>query len=171
VRVAIALLAVTVIVMGAPFWGNDFGGAVAAAPGFVLLGWLLLGPRVALADGVGAGRRADAAAVGGRGRRAPPGGPTHARGQVLREGGHRISSATLVLAAQGVGEPLDARHSLLVVCLIALAVLVLYLWFMRPRSLRTSSRACPHRVHDRPRAGVVAVLGFALTDSGVSIPG
>ena len=29
--------------MGAPFWGNDFGGAVSAAPGFALLAWLLLG--------------------------------------------------------------------------------------------------------------------------------
>ena len=26
-----------------PFWGNDFGAAVSAAPGFALLGWLLLG--------------------------------------------------------------------------------------------------------------------------------
>src|SRR6185503_14485271 len=42
-RVAIALLVVTVVVMGAPFWGNDFGGAISAAPGFALLAWLLLG--------------------------------------------------------------------------------------------------------------------------------
>ncbi len=32
-RVAIGLLVVTVLVIGAPFWGNDFGGAVSAAPG------------------------------------------------------------------------------------------------------------------------------------------
>ena len=43
VRIAIALLAVTFLVMGVPFWGNDFGGAISVAPGFALLAWLLLG--------------------------------------------------------------------------------------------------------------------------------
>ena len=34
---------VAILNIGAPFWGNDFGGAVSAAPGFALLAWLLFG--------------------------------------------------------------------------------------------------------------------------------
>ncbi len=48
-RIAIALLAVTFVVMGVPFWGNDFGGAISVAPGFALLA--LAAPRRASCGG------------------------------------------------------------------------------------------------------------------------
>ena len=93
-RIAIALLAVTVIVMGAPFWGNDFGGAVSAAPGFALLAWLLLGHELRWRTvWVLVGVLVAAGLVVGAGRRAAPVRPTHARGQVLREGRHRLRRA------------------------------------------------------------------------------
>ena len=42
---AIGMLAVTLLVMAAPPCGGDFGAAIAGAPGFALLAWLLLGRR------------------------------------------------------------------------------------------------------------------------------
>jgi hypothetical protein len=45
-RIAVALLAFTVVVVGAPFFGQDFGGAISAAPAYLLLGLLLYGRRV-----------------------------------------------------------------------------------------------------------------------------
>ena len=36
----------TLVVMAAPPFGGDFGAALAGAPGFALLAWLLLGRRV-----------------------------------------------------------------------------------------------------------------------------
>ena len=46
VLLVIAMLLVTLLVMAAPPWGGDFGAALAGAPGFALLAWLLLGRRV-----------------------------------------------------------------------------------------------------------------------------
>ncbi len=45
-RVAVALLALTVVVVGAPFFGQDFGGAISAAPAYLLLGLLLYDRRI-----------------------------------------------------------------------------------------------------------------------------
>jgi len=45
-RAAVALLTLTVVVVGAPFFGQDFGGAISAAPAYLLLGLLLYGRRI-----------------------------------------------------------------------------------------------------------------------------
>jgi hypothetical protein len=172
VRIAIALLAVTVIVMGAPFWGNDFGGAVAAAPGFVLLGWLLLGHElrwrtvwVLAGVLVAAGLLVGAVDV-----LRPSDQRTHV-GKFFEKAGTDFSSATLVLRRKASENLSTLGHSLLIGCLIALAVLAVYLWFVRPRSLRTLfARVSTARI-TALSLGVVAVLGFALNDSGIAIPG
>jgi len=172
VRVAVALLAVTVIVMGAPFWGNDFGGAIAAAPGFVLLGWLLLGHELRWRTvGVLAGVLVAAGLlVGAVDVLRPADQRTHV-GKFFEKAGTDFSSATLVLRRKASENLSTLGHSLLIGCLIALAVLAVYLWFVRPRSLRTLfARVATARI-TALSLGVVAVLGFALNDSGISIPG
>jgi glucan phosphoethanolaminetransferase (alkaline phosphatase superfamily) len=171
VRVAVTLLAVTVIVMGAPFWGNDFGGAVAAAPGFALLGWLLLGHElrwrtvwVLVGVLVAAGL-----VVGVLDVLRPSDQRTHV-GKFFEKAATDFGGATLVLRRKEAENLSTLGHSLLLVCLIALAVLVAYLWWVRPRSLRTlfgrvsTARAMAFAL------GIVALLGFALNDSGVTIP-
>jgi hypothetical protein len=46
-----------------------------------------------------------------------------------------------------------------------------YLWFVRPRSLRTLFARVDTARATALALGVVAVLGFALNDSGITIPG
>ncbi len=171
-RVAIALLAVIVIVMGAPFWGNDFGGAIAAAPGFVLFGWLLLGHELrwrtvwALAGVlVAAGLL-----VGSVDVLRPADQRTHV-GKFFEKAGTDFSSATLVLRRKASENLSTLAHSLLLGCLIALALLAAYLWFVRPRSLRTLFASVTTARITALSLVVVAVLGFALNDSGITIPG
>ena len=170
-RVAVALLAVTVIVMGAPFWGNDFGGAVAAAPGFALLAWLLLGHElrwrtvwVLVGVLVAAGL-----VVGVVDLLRPSDQRTHV-GKFFEKAGTDFGGATLVLRRKAAENLSTLGHSLLLFCLVALAVLVAYLWWVRPRSLRTLfARVSTARV-TALALGIVAVLGFALNDSGITIP-
>jgi hypothetical protein len=172
IRIAIALLAVTVIVMGAPFWGNDFGGAISAAPGFALLAWLLLGHElrwrtvwvlvgVLVAAGV---------AVGAVDLLRPSDQRTHV-GKFFEKVGTDFDSATLVLRRKAVENLSVLGHSLLLGCLIAAAVLVAYVWWVRPRSLRTLVARVDTARATALALAVVAVLGFALNDSGVTIPG
>jgi hypothetical protein len=172
VQIAVALLAVTVVVMGAPFWGNDFGGAVSAAPGFALLAWLLLGHElrwrtvwVLVGVLVAAGL-----VVGVVDFLRPSDQRTHV-GKFFEKAGTDLGSATLVLRRKASENLSVLGHSLLLGCVIALAVLVVYLWWARPHSLRTLlARVSTARI-TAISLGVVAVLGFALNDSGITIPG
>ncbi len=50
-------------------------------------------------------------------------------------------------------------------------MLVAYLWWVRPRSLRTLFVRVPTARVTAIALGVVGVLGFALNDSGITIPG
>ena len=79
----------------------------------------------------------------------------------------------LVLAywLRGLIEELDLEPpGLLLFALVALVVLAAYLWWVRPRSLRTLfARVSTARV-TAIAFGIVALLGFALNDSGVTIP-
>ncbi len=171
VRVAVALLAVTVVVMGAPFWGNDFGGAVAVAPGFALLAWLLLGHElrwrtvwVLVGVLVAAGL-----VVGAVDLLRPSDQRTHV-GKFFEKAGTDFGAATLVLRRKASENLSTLGHSLLLFCLVALVVLVAYLWWVRPRSLRTLFVRVPTAGATALALGIVALLGFALNDSGVTIP-
>jgi hypothetical protein len=171
VAVAVGLLAVTVVVMGAPFWGNDFGGAVSAAPGFALLGWLLLGHElrwrtvwVLVGVLLGAGL-----VVGAIDVLRPADQRTHV-GKFFEKAGTDFGSATLVLRRKASENLSTLGHSLLLGCLLAFALLVLYLCFTRPRSLRTVFAEVSTARVTAIALGVVTVLGFALNDSGATIP-
>jgi hypothetical protein len=172
VGVGVALLAVTVVVMGAPFWGNDFGGAISVAPGFALLAWLLLGHElrwrtVGVLVGVFV---AAGVAVGGIDLLRPSDQRTHV-GKFFEKVGTDFSSATLVLRRKASENVSVFGHSLLLGCILSLAVLVVYLWWVRPRSLRMLFARVGTAGITAISLAVVAVLGFALNDSGITIPG
>ena len=116
-----ALLAVTVVVMGAPFWGNDFGGALSAAPGFALLGWLLLGHRAAVRTvwvlvGV---LVAAGVVVGLLDLLRPPDQRTHV-GKFFQKVGTDFGGATLVIRRKAAENLSVLGHSVLLVASIAL---------------------------------------------------
>jgi hypothetical protein len=172
VRVGIGLLAVTVVVMAVPFWGNDFGAAISAAPGFALLGWLLLGRElrwrtvwmlvgVLIAAGV---------VVGLVDLLRPSDQRTHV-GKFFEKAGTDFSSATLVLRRKASENLSVLTHSLLLGCIIVVALLLLYLWYVPPRSLPALLERVSTARATALSLLVVAVLGFALNDSGITIPG
>jgi hypothetical protein len=171
-RVAIGLLVVTVVVIGAPFWGNDFGGAVSAAPGFALLGWLLLGHKLRwrTVGGLALVLVASGILVGLVDLLRPPESRTHV-GKFFEKAGTDFGAATLVLRRKLAENLAVLTHSLLAICLLVAAGLVLYLWFARPRTLRTVERRVDTARATGFALAVVAVLGFALNDSGIAIPG
>ena len=171
VRIALGVLAGTVVVMGVPFWGADFGSVLSAVPAFALMGWLLLGRRLRCAAcsalvGAGVGRGAG----GGAGRRAAPGRGPHPRRPVLRADRDDFGGAARD-PSQGGREPLGDRP-----LGAALAV------FVRPaprvpvvgrggRPLRGVLAGIPTTGATVVGFSRSAVLGFVLNDSGITIPG
>jgi hypothetical protein len=167
-----SVVVVTVLVIGAPFWGNDFGGAVSAAPGFVLLGWLLLGHRLRwrTAGVLAAVLVVAGVLVGLLDLLRPPASRTHV-GKFFEKAGADFGAATLVIRRK-LSENLSVlTHSLLALCLVVAAALILVLWLARPYTLRSLVERVDTARATAYSLGVVALLGFALNDSGISIPG
>jgi hypothetical protein len=171
-RVAIGVLAVTIVVMGVPTWGNDFGAVLSALPGFALLGWLLLGHRirartVAAIAGVVVGA---VVAVGLVDLLRAPDQRTHV-GKFFQKVGTDLDGATLVIRRKASANLSVFGHSVLLGTVVVVALLVAFLWYVEPRSLRPLARAIPTAATTVLAFLVVAVLGSALNDSGISIAG
>jgi hypothetical protein len=172
VYAVIAMLAVTLLVMAAPQAGGDFGSALAGAPAFGLFAWLLLGRTLRVrtvailaAVLVGAGLLAGFADL-----MRPRDQQTHV-GRFFDE---------MINGAPGdsfltIRRKLDANlasfgGTKLLWVLPVVAVLVWYLWRVRGGRIRPLYRAVPVVRHTMLALAVVAVLGYALNDSGVAIP-
>ncbi len=63
------------------------------------------------------------------------------------------------------------QHSVLVGMVFVVGLLLAYLWYVRPQSLRGLVAAIPTARPTMLAFLIVAVLGIALNDPGVSIPG
>jgi hypothetical protein len=159
-------------VMGVPFWGNDFGGAISAAPGFALLAWLLLGRELRWKTvwGLAGVLVAAGVAVGLVDLLRPSDQRTHV-GKFFEKTGTDFGAATLVLRRKASENLSVLSHSLLLGSLIALGLLLLYLWFVPPRSLGPLLARVSTARATALALALVAVLGFALNDSGITIPG
>jgi hypothetical protein len=170
--VAIALMAVTVVVIGAPWWGNDFGGVIATAPAFALLAWLLLGHRVRwrtvlLLFGVLA---VTGVAVGFLDLLRPADQRTHV-GRFFHQLLNDPSGALLVVRRKASENWSVLGHSVLLGMVIVVVLLIAYLWLVPPRSLRALVAEIPTARATMLAFVVVAALGFALNDSGITITG
>jgi hypothetical protein len=170
--VALGVLAVTVVVMGVPGWGNDFGAVLSALPGFVLLGWMLLGHRVRARTvaAIAAIVVAAVVAVGLLDLLRAPDQRTHV-GKFFQKVGTDFDGATLVIRRKAANNLSVLGHSVLLGAIVATALLVAYLWYVKPQTLRSVARAVPTAGATVVAFLVVAVLGFALNDSGIAIPG
>ena len=118
VRVAVAVLAVTVVVMGVPFWGNDFGGASPPLPGFALLGVAAARARAAVAHGAGCSSACSwppgwSSALLDLLR--PPDQRTHV-GKFFQKAGTDFDGATLVLRRKAAENLSVLGHSVLLGC-------------------------------------------------------
>jgi hypothetical protein len=172
VRIAVGLLAVTVLVMAAPFWGNDFGAVLSALPAFALMTWMLLGRRLTVRSAVGVVGIAVAAviAVGLVDLLRPADDRTHV-GKFFVKLVDDADAATLVIRRKASENLSVLGHSVLLGTVIVVALLVAYLWFAPPRPLRTLAARIPTAPATAVGFAVVALLGFLLNDSGVTIPG
>jgi len=172
VYAVIAMLAITLLVMAAPPFGGDFGAAIAGAPGFGLFAWLLLGRTIRLRTGVILGVVLVVAGllVGFADFLRPRDQQTHI-GRFFDE---------LVNGAPGdafltIRRKLDANlasfgGTRLLWVVPVVAALVWYLWRVRGGRIRPLYRSVPVVRQTVLALAVVAVLGYALNDSGVAIP-
>ncbi len=172
IRVAIGVLAAVIVVMGVPIWGNDFGAVISALPGFAVLAWMLLGHRVrARTVAVITALAAVAVvAVGLLDLLRPSDQRTHV-GRFLQKVGTDFDGAVLVVQRKASANLRVFGHSVLLGVIIVLALLVAYLWYVSPRSLRPLSETITTTRATVLAFLVLAVLGFALNDSGIAIPG
>jgi hypothetical protein len=171
-RVAVGVLVVTVVVMGVPIWGNDLGAVLSALPGFALLAWMLLGHEVRARTVAAIAGIVVAAvvAVGLLDLLRPADQRTHV-GKFFQKVGTDFHGATLVIRRKAAANLSVFGHSVLLGVIIVVLLLVAYLWFVAPRSLRPVVREIRTAKATTIAFLVVAVLGFALNDSGIAIPG
>jgi len=171
-RVAVGVLVVSFVALTPPLFGQDFGGTLAAAPAFALLGWLLLGHRVTvkavlallgilLVSGL---------AVGFLDLLSPHDQRSHVGRFFEKVGNEGFSGFSSVIERKG-GENAATFSSAIYLVLIVVVLLAgVALWTRPPRPLV----AVLSRVRTlRPASvslGVLIVLSYGLNDSGLAIP-
>lgn len=173
-RVAAAsVLAAAVVVDAAPMWGSDVGGILSMVPAFAVALVVLSGRRVRIRDAVGAlvalaGVLAAAAAVD---LVRPSKERTHL-GRLLE----RIHDGELSGVWAVIERKLAANLASVTTSILGLVLLVTVLWavgmrWRDPARLRALRLAVPEWGAARWGIAVLAVLGFAWNDSGMTVPG
>lgn len=167
------ILAGAVVVDGAPMWGSDVGGVLALLPGGALTVYLLQGRRVRITTVVWAGLASVVAVVvfGALDLARPVERRTHLGRLFESIGEDGVSAFNTVVVRK-----LDANFSVLnrsvwTLMLPVVAAFVIYLLWKAPSLLRRIEHTLPERDAIVAGFAVTAVLGFALNDSGIAIPG
>jgi hypothetical protein len=172
VKFALALLAVVILADAAPFWGADVGGVLSMVPAFGITALLLLGKQIkarsVLAFGV-ATLVALAAATGLDLARSP-GNRTHL-GRLAEQTRDEGSSAFTSVISRKIQLNLSALNSNWRFLVPIVLALVAYLAFWPPRHLILLLRRIPELAIALIGFTILMVLGFALNDSGVVVPG
>lgn len=172
-RVAVGVLVVVVVADGAPWWGSDVGGVLSMVPAYLVTALLLLGWRVRLR----AASIAVAAAVGAffafgfLDVARPADSRTHLGRLFEKVGDEGWSSFTTVIERKLSANFRNITTTvwMLVVPIAALLVLLLVLWSAdRLRALRDRYPAIQAGAIG---AVVLLVIGFAVNDSGIKVPG
>jgi hypothetical protein len=171
-RISIAILAVSLLALTPPIWGQNLGATLAAAPAFALLGWLLLGRPVrrgvvlalgGLLIGIGV-------AVGLLDLLRPSGQRSHV-GRFFESFGNGSGGFVTVIQrkASEAFDSLTAYHW--IVLILAIVALTAYVWTRMGSPLRVATDRIPTLVPAGIALVVAAVLGAALNDSGITISG
>jgi hypothetical protein len=169
----VALLAGCVVLDGMPFWGADVGGVLALVPAAGVTAWFLLGYRIRVRTAalLVAAAVALVVAFGALDLTRPAERRTHL-GRLLADIGTNGYDAfeTVVL------RKLDANLSVLTssvwtLMLPVVFAFVAYLFWRAPWRLHTIQETIPQE--RAALAGLITamVLGFALNDSGIAVPG
>ena len=170
--VGIALLAGIVVADGAPMWGSDVGGVLALVPTLGVLTARLLGwrfrPRLLAVTALATVAVLTLFALVDLSR--PPDRRTHLGRLVeqVRDGGFDAFE-TVVL--RKLGANLSVLTSSVFTFMVPIFLLFVgYLLWRSPEPVRRIKRDVPELGAALAAFGVAAVLGFALNDSGISVP-
>jgi hypothetical protein len=170
---AIALLGWCVVLDGAPNLGADVGGALALVPSAGVTAMLLLGWRLRLRTAI-IGLSATVVVVLGFGfldLARPPAQRTHL-GRLLGDIGENGFGAFQTVVLRKLNANLSVLTSSIWTLMLPLVfAFVAFLFWWAPWRLRTISERVPQ---ERAAVGgliTAMVLGFALNDSGISVPG
>ena len=171
--VAIGLMVWATLLDGLPFLGSDVGGALTLVPTTVVMGWMLFGRRFRI--------RTLALAIGGAititlgfgllDLARPPEQRTHL-GRLLAKIGDQGGGALRTVVLRKLDENLAVLTSSIWTLMVPLAFIsVGYVLWRAPGRLRSIGEVVPQERAAVAGLLVAMVLGFALNDSGISIPG
>jgi hypothetical protein len=170
--VAIAMLAVVLVAFTPPFFGQDFGGTLAAAPAFLVLAWLLLGRRIRARTclAFAAVLLLSGLAVGFLDLLRPANQRTHVGRFFAQVGNQGWSGFATVLQRKGTENASTLGQWMSMVVVVAVVGAAFVLWFRAPHHLQQVAAAIPTLRAAVVGLAVLAVLGYALNDSGIAIP-
>jgi hypothetical protein len=171
--VGIGVLALAVVIDGAPWWGSDVGGVLSLVPAAGVTAMLLLGWKVRVRTVVVwvIGGVAAMVAIGLIDLARPADSRTHLGRLFERIGNEGIGALTTVMTRKleaNVSIVASSEWTLMVPVVFAF---VLYLIWRAPGRLQRMQELIPQERASLFGFTIVAVLGFALNDSGIAIPG
>jgi hypothetical protein len=171
-RIALVVLALTVIAIGGPLWGQDFGGAISAAPAYVLLALLLYGKRVSVRVAVllGVILVAVGLLVGFADLARPADSRTHVGRFFEKVGDEGLSGFSTVVGRKASLMVQTFRNTGWVLLVAGVLVTLAYVAWRTDR-LRLLLRAVPTLRAALISFTVLIVLTTILNDSGVAITG
>lgn len=170
---AVTLMAGALVVDGLPAFGADVGGVLAAAPAFVVVSGLLLGSRIGVRTAV-LGVAATVLALGAFSLfdLSRPSAQRSHLGRLLEQ----IDAEGWSAFTQVVERKADANLSVLTkspwtLMVPAALAFVAYLVYRSPSALKEIQRRVPQLRAALAGLLVAGLLGFALNDSGIAVPG
>jgi len=167
--VALAVLAVTLVIVGMPAWGSDVGGILASVPAFSVVGLLLVGSRVGWRRI--AGITVAAVAVLGAFTLLDLSRPEEERTHLGRSVVHAADGGAGTILLRKIDANLSTLTSSTWTVLVPLALAFLVFLTWRPRGLLEDvQRRIPGLRACLIGVLLVCVLGMAVNDSGVAVP-
>ena len=172
-RVAVGLLVVVFVVDAVPLWGADVGGILSVLPAFAVMAYLLLGLQVRLRTVV-IWLGVTLAAVVGFGLldlARPSDQRTHLGRLFERIGSDGWSGLQTVIERKANANFETIGNSVWLWVLPMVGAFVVYLVVRRRPLLDELFRRIPELRAAAVGFAILAVLGYALNDSGVAVPG
>lgn len=172
-RVAIVVLFLAIVVDGAPFFGSDVGGVLSMVPAFAVTAVMLLGRRIRPRVVVWTAAATVGAIVlaGVIDMTRPADHQTHL-GRLINSVRHNGWGDLWLTIHRKLDENTTVLFSSIFSLMLPIVFAgVAYLVYKAPGRLRGLQERIPPLRASLAGLGLVALLGFALNDSGIAIPG
>ena len=169
----VALLGWAVLLDGSPFWGADVGGALALVPSAGVTAWMLLGVRIKLRTAaIWAACTVAVVVVFGLVDMNRPSAQRSHLGRLFADIGDNGFEAFQTVVLRKLNANLSVLTSSVWTLMLPLvfAFVALMFWWA-PWRLRRIERHIPEERAALAGLLTAMVLGFALNDSGISVPG